>query len=238
MKHSNKLESLRPIFFFSGLIIALGLVIGSLQYRVPLSSVGPIAPDTLAVFVSEEPLYTYKVEPKKPEPRINKELPPVVDPDPFPDPDPSPKPDPIPHPIGAPVDSLASVDMPVDPGMPETLDVHMVQHKPIFPGCEALTSEQERNKCLEEQLGKFIAKNTNYPEFLRNVGVSGRSYIQFTVNSRGEIVDVQAVDGRNDPLLDKEAVKAIKKLPVFTPGKHNGLPVNVHFTVPVNFQLR
>lgn len=236
MQRPPSLERLRPIFFSVGLIIALASVIGTLQYAVPIATIGPLTPDTLQVFSFDEPvIYTYQKEREKPKVQVNKNLPPEIIPDPFPDPDPTPDPRPDPTPLDT---IIHDVDMDGDPEPEVDMDVHMVQHKPIFPGCEDLATEDERSACLEENLRKFLARTVEYPKFQKEIGVTGRSYIQFTVNRNGEVVNVQAVEGRNDPGLDKAAIEALKKLPAFSPGKHNGLPVNVHFTIPVTFRLQ
>lgn len=236
MQRPPSLERYRPLFFSIGLTIALASAIGTLQYAVPIATVGPLTPDTLQVFSYEEPVtYTYRKDPEKPEVQVNKNLPPEIIPDPFPDPDPIPDPGPDPTPLDT---IIHDVGMEPDPEPEIDIDVHMVQHKPVFPGCEDLSTEVERSTCLEENLRKFLARTVEYPKFQKEIGVTGRSYIRFTVNRNGEVVNVEAIEGRNDPGLDKAAIEALQKLPAFTPGKHNGLPVNVHFTIPVTFRLQ
>jgi protein TonB len=82
-----------------------------------------------------------------------------------------------------------------------------------------------------------IQKAVKYPNIdLRN-GVEGRVYASFTVNSKGEVVDLKVVKGLSST-LDEETLRAIKTLPKFIPGKQNGREVNVSFTVPITFKIQ
>lgn len=58
------------------------------------------------------------------------------------------------------------------------------------------------------------------------------------VNKDGSIVDVEVVRSGGDPSLDKEAVRVIKSMPKWKPGKQRGKAVRVKYTVPVNFKLQ
>jgi protein TonB len=235
---SNSLEKKRPIFFFTGLIIALGFAIGSLEYSVPIASVGPWAPDTLIAEIDiDEPIITFAPEREKPKVKVNEKLAPIPVPDPEPLPDP--KPDPVPRPDSiidiSELDTIVEIE-PVD--VVESLDMRVIQHKPVFPGCENLSTDEERYQCLQLEIQKFIARNTEYPQHLKDIGVYGRSYVQFTINEFGDVINVEPVEGRVDPGLDKAAAKAVSKLPKFTPGKHNGLPARTRFIIPVNFKIQ
>ncbi len=83
----------------------------------------------------------------------------------------------------------------------------------------------------------WIGKNMKYPEVASENGISGRVFVQFAVNSKGEVCDVVIVRGV-DPALDKEAERVIKSSPNWTPGKQRGRPVKVQFTLPVVFVLQ
>jgi protein TonB len=88
-----------------------------------------------------------------------------------------------------------------------------------------------------DQFRTYIAENLRYPEIAAENGISGRVFVQFTVNSKGSIVDVVVVRGV-DPALDKEAIRVVKTSPTWTPGKQRGRPVNVRFTFPIVFVLQ
>lgn len=82
----------------------------------------------------------------------------------------------------------------------------------------------------------YIAQNLQYPESVKENGVEGRVFVSFVVNKFGNVTQVKVVRSV-DPDLDKEAVRVIKSLPRFTPGKQRGKAVNVKFTFPIVFVL-
>ena len=83
----------------------------------------------------------------------------------------------------------------------------------------------------------YIQKNLKYPIIAQENGTSGRVFVQFDVNAKGDITNVVVVRGV-DPSLDKEAVRVVKSSPKWTPGKQRGRPVRVRFTFPIVFQLQ
>ena len=85
-------------------------------------------------------------------------------------------------------------------------------------------------------LRKYIATNMDYPVVAQENDIQGTVYIRFVVKKNGKVGEVQLQRGV-DPLLDEEAIRVIKTLPDFSPGKQGGKPVNVWFSVPVKFKL-
>ena len=83
----------------------------------------------------------------------------------------------------------------------------------------------------------YIQQNLKYPIIAQENGISGRVFVQFDVNAKGEITNVVVVRGV-DPSLDKEAIRVVKSSPKWTPGKQRGRPVRVRFTFPIVFQLQ
>lgn len=99
-----------------------------------------------------------------------------------------------------------------------------VEQMPQFPGGEAA-------------LLSWVANHINYPAIAQENGVQGRVVVQFVVKKDGSIGEVKIARGK-DPDLDKEAIRVVRTLPNFTPGKMNGQPVNVWYTLPVTFKLQ
>ena len=98
-----------------------------------------------------------------------------------------------------------------------------VEQMPRFPGGEAA-------------LMKYINTHIQYPaEALKN-RIEGRAVVQFVVEKTGNIGEVKVVRSLGKD-LDKEAVRVIKSLPKFTPGRQNGKAVSVWYTLPVIFKL-
>lgn len=82
----------------------------------------------------------------------------------------------------------------------------------------------------------WIANNLIYPEKAYRDSVSGRVYVQFIVNSLGEVTNAIVVKGVH-PDLDAEALRVVESSPVWIPGKQRGKNVAVRFTFPINFVL-
>jgi protein TonB len=89
----------------------------------------------------------------------------------------------------------------------------------------------------EEALYKFLGDNIRYPVNAQENGIQGRVVVQFVVTKTGEVGEVKVIRSK-DPDLDKEAIRVVKTLPNFIPGKQNGHPVNVWYTLPITFKLQ
>lgn len=98
-----------------------------------------------------------------------------------------------------------------------------VQEAPRFPGGEA-------------EIYKFLSKNTRYPAKAAQNNIQGRVVVQFVIEKDGSIGEVKIVRSV-DPDLDKEAMRVIKSMPKFTPGKQNGQNVRCWYNIPVSFKL-
>lgn len=101
---------------------------------------------------------------------------------------------------------------------------HAVEQMPQFPGGDT-------------ELMKHIQKNLKYPPVAMENNIQGRVVVQFVVTKTGKVGEVKVVRGK-DPDLDKEAVRVVKTLPDFIPGKMNGQAVNVWYTLPITFKLQ
>ena len=84
--------------------------------------------------------------------------------------------------------------------------------------------------------GDFLKKNIVYPPFAQRANEEGKVYVQFVVNTDGSIQDVQVLRSAGFS-IDMEAVRIIKLVPRWLPGKLNGQLVRSHFTQPITFTL-
>lgn len=100
---------------------------------------------------------------------------------------------------------------------------NMVDDMPKFPGGH-----------LEIQ--KFLARNTVYPKEAQEKGEQGRVFVSFIVGKDGMVSDPKIVRGVA-PSIDKEAIRVVNSMPQWEAGKQDGKPVNVIYTVPINFKL-
>lgn len=89
----------------------------------------------------------------------------------------------------------------------------------------------------EVALMKFIADNLQYPEAAKAKKIQGFVVVKFVVTKTGEIGEVKIVRSK-DLDLDKEAVRIVKSLPNFIPGKLNGEVVDMWYTLPITFKLQ
>ena len=110
-----------------------------------------------------------------------------------------------------------------DPAAEQGEVFQVVEEQPMFPGGM-------------QELMKFMQTNIRYPKEAQERGIQGRVIVQFVVNKDGSISEecvVRSVDSQ----LDAEAIRIIRSMPNWTPGKQRGEPVRVRFTLPVTFRL-
>ena len=111
----------------------------------------------------------------------------------------------------------------------------------------AIVVEEEAFIIVEEQatfqggdvkaFSDWVTKNILYPVVAAENGIQGKVYVQYAVNSKGEVVDVKVVRGV-DASLDAEAVRVIRSSPKWEPAKQRGSKVKQQFTIPIAFILK
>ena len=99
----------------------------------------------------------------------------------------------------------------------------VVDEMPSFPGGQGAMME-------------FLSKNIKYPVVAEENGIQGQVLVKIVVKKDGTI-DSPKVIKSVDPSLDKEAIRVVKTMPKWIPGKQKGEPVNVSFIVPVTFKI-
>ncbi len=220
MKKSKKadLRSKQGLFLQVGMLVALALVFVSFQWSVDDKNTTVLTGST--EFDYDEVLIPItRNEPKK------EEIKPILQPEIFIITD-----EVDIEEVDFNIDVEATEDMrvaiiPMDDD-PEDVDPEVfvrVEQMPEFPGGE-------------KALLSFLGKNTNYPEIAKETGTQGRVYVKFVINKKGEVVEVQLARGV-DPSLNEEALRVVRSLPNWNPGKQRGKVVNVAYNVPINFRL-
>ena len=106
----------------------------------------------------------------------------------------------------------------------ETKIFTVVEQMPLLPGGDAA-------------LMAYLRDNIHYPTVAAENGVQGRVVVGFVVERDGSITDVNVLRSV-DPSLDREAMRVVKGMPRWTPGKQNGSAVRVKYQVPVTFRLQ
>lgn len=100
----------------------------------------------------------------------------------------------------------------------------VIEQMPSFPGGDG-------------ELMSFLGKSIKYPVIAQENGIQGKVILGFVVTKTGAISDINVLRSL-DPSCDKEAIRVVKLLPKWIPGKQNGENVNVRYTLPVVFRLQ
>ena len=105
-------------------------------------------------------------------------------------------------------------------------DAISFEQRPTFNGGDA-----------REEFPKWVYSKLEYPDVARENGISGRVFLQFTVEKDGTVTNVRVLRGV-DPALDQEAIRVVQSSPKWTPAKQRDKAVRVSFSFPIVFQLR
>ena len=105
----------------------------------------------------------------------------------------------------------------------ETEIFTVVEENPGFPGGD-------------EARIKFLQSNMKYPTMARESGIQGKVYVTFVVEKNGNVTDVKILRGIGGG-CDEEAIRVVKSMPKWNPGKQRGKNVRVQFNLPIQFTL-
>ena len=119
--------------------------------------------------------------------------------------------------------TLSTIDMQTQ--QPDTKVYKNVEVKPQFKGGESAMME-------------FIAKNVKYPQAAIDATLQGKTIVGFVVRKDGTVSDVHIKKSSGHAVLDKEAMRVVKTMPAWKPGKQKGKLVNVKCNVPINFRIQ
>ena len=100
----------------------------------------------------------------------------------------------------------------------------VVEEQPGYPGGE------------EARIG-FLQQNIKYPEEAKELGIQGKVFVTFVVEVDGSITDVRVLRGIGGG-CDEEAIRVVRAMPKWVPGKQRGVPVRVQFNLPIKFTLQ
>ena len=89
-----------------------------------------------------------------------------------------------------------------------------------------------------EAMNKYLRNNLVYPQVAIELNLQGKCYVQFIVNVDGSISNVKIMKGVTDcPECDKEAIRVVKSMPKWNPGKLNSKPVGSSINLPIIFKM-
>ena len=137
----------------------------------------------------------------------------------------------------APTTSKPKGTIPSVPKTPEgPKNWNAVQFVPIFPGCESLTTKDERKACMSEKIQKFIGKKFDTDKFSHlDTGKTHKVNVQFTIGKDGFVKSIRAKSAVSE--LEVEAKKVVGKIPQMKPGRQGDANVEVMYTVPIKFRV-
>lgn len=219
----SRLEHKRGLLLQVGLILSLSLTIAAFKLTsMPMQEKELVSVD----FEGDEPIELLPPTIKKPKPKQK-----------------APKPKPV-KPIipGKPVITPEPEPLPIDPFVADTfvdIDSLMPMPDPVYIPEPALVVAEEMPsfKGGYPKMMEFIQSNVRYPEIEHQNGIQGTVYVQFVVEKDGSISKAKAVKGPT-PGLKQEALRVVKMMPSWNPGKQNGKNVRVKMTLPVKYKTR
>jgi protein TonB len=226
LKKSPKadLESKRNVYFMLGLVISLGIILLAFEWTAKpkkADSLGSIQ----ALDVEEEIIPITREQEIKPPP-------------------------PPPPPKVVEVLNIVDDDVDIDDELhidTEADDRTLITVAPVISAKKEEEEEEQQVFFIVEDMPEFpggemalrtyIASAIKYPVIAQENGIQGKVYVTFVVGKDGSVSDAKIARGV-DPSLDKEALRVVNTLPKWKPGKQRGKPVNVSYTVPINFVLQ
>ncbi|MBI5916526.1 MAG: energy transducer TonB [Bacteroidetes bacterium] len=138
---------------------------------------------------------------------------------------------------GKPAEPRPASTPPVPPAESDEPPFVIVEEMPRFPGCEGRgLPKKEKYECATNAMLQFIYANIHYPQLARDNGIEGTVYVRFIVEKDGSITNptiLRDIGGG----CGEEALRVVKKMPTWLPGKQQGRPVRVQFNLPVKFSL-
>lgn len=130
------------------------------------------------------------------------------------------------------------IPIPVDIEDPDNMEPRMfAEIMPSFGKCAGIKDETAKFECTSRELGLYLQKNITYPERDKSLGFEGIVYVQFVVDVDGNVIDPEIKRGvsRN---IDAEALRVVKKMPKWSPGKQGIRNVPVFYVLPINFSIK
>lgn len=209
------LQRSRPQFLAIGMVISLSLAITAFEWRTEQTGIDIL--DGTGEVWEEDPVFITKIPPppKPPKPKI---IAPVV------------------------VETTEEVEPPKE----IVFDLDILEPDDEVTIFEPEDEEVEEIMDIVEEMPtpiggmadfyKFLSKKTKYPKQARRMGIEGKVYVQFVVDTDGSITDLQVAKGIGAG-CDEEALRVLKLVPKWNPGKQRGRPVKVRMMVPIFFQL-
>ncbi len=218
------MESRKNVFFMIGLVVSLGIILLAFEWTAKPSKADSLG-SMNALNVEEEIIPITREQEIKPPP-------------------------PPPPPKVVEILNIVDDDVNIEDDLEintEADDKTIINVAPVISAKEEVEEEEAQVFFIVEDMPEFpggemalrtyIANAIKYPVIAQENGIQGKVYVTFVVGKDGSVSNASIARGV-DPSIDKEALRVINTLPKWKPGKQRGKPVNVSYTVPINFQLQ
>ena len=120
----------------------------------------------------------------------------------------------------------------------DTLPTANMQTQQTATKVFAVVEEMPKFKGGELAMMEFLMKNMKYPQTAVKAKLQGKAIVGFVVGKDGTISDVHITKSAGHAVLDEEAMRVVKSMPAWEPGKQKGKPVNVKYNVPITFRQK
>ncbi len=221
LKKSKKadLESKKSLFFQIGVALALLAVFFAFdikQYERPEFDLGTLELD----LIEEEdiPITRPEEPPPPPPPEATQELI-IVDDD-----------------VEIEDEFIIDAEADLDEAIPEYTPIIMEEEEAADDYIFTIVEEQPEFPGGTEAMYKFLRDNMRYPTMAREAGIQGTVFVTFVVERDGAITNVEVIRGIGGG-CDEEAIRVVRNMPKWNPGKQRNQPVRVQFNLPVRFML-
>lgn len=218
------MESKKNLFFMIGLVASLGITLMAFEYTSKSEKAGSLG-NLNAMTIEEEIIPITREQEIKPPP-------------------------PPPPPKVVEVLNIVDDDVKIEDDLQidsEADDNTLINVAPVISAKEEVEEEEAQVFFIVEDMPEFpggemalrtyIANAIKYPVIAQENGIQGKVYVTFVVGKDGSVSNASIARGV-DPSIDKEALRVVNTLPKWKPGKQRGKPVNVSYTVPINFVLQ
>jgi protein TonB len=218
------MESKKNVFFMFGLVVSLGIMLVAFEWTAKPSKTDSLG-SMNALNVEEEIIPITREQEIKPPP-------------------------PPPPPKVVEILNIVDDDVRIEDDLEinsEADDKTMINVAPVISAKEEVEEEEAQVFFIVEDMPEFpggemalrtyIANAIKYPVIAQENGIQGKVYVTFVVGKDGSVSNASIARGV-DPSIDKEALRVVNTLPKWKPGKQRGKPVNVSYTVPINFVLQ
>lgn len=219
-KNSKNMDRYKTLFFEAGLVVSLFIVMSAFEWKTYDENKSNLY-ESDAYDIPEEIVAITRQEPEPPRPEPQTTLLEIVD-------------DKIEVQENLEINAednqktrITYTAPPIETEDAEVIDVSIftiVEEQPTFPDGE-------------EAMMNYLGNNIRYPQVARENGIQGTVYLTFVVESNGLISNVKTLRGIGGG-CDEEAVRVVRNMPLWNPGKQRGRPVRVQFNLPIRFILQ